>query len=427
MKICMLTNTFTPHVGGVARSISNFTAEYRRLGHQVLVVAPLFEGTPLQEQDVIRIPAIEHFRGSDFSIPLPVPGRLAAALKKFAPDVLHSHHPFLLGDTALRIGAAQNLPVVFTYHTMYEQYTHYVPADSPRLKRFAIDLASGYCNLCDGVIAPSDSIARILRQRGLKVPMEVIPTGVEVEYFVRGDGQAFRRDQGIPADAFLVGHIGRLAPEKNLNFLSNAVAQFLLQNEKARFLVAGDGPSAPEIKRLFESLGLGSRLDFIGILKGSDLANAYQAMDVFVFASQSETQGLVLAEAMAASTPVVALDAPGVREVVIDHRNGRLLFQEDAKEFAAALSWMCSLTPAERRNFEEAARETANHFSMTRCAHRALKFYNAMQAKVPSLKSIERSHWAIARHRIEIEWEIMRNIAAAVSDSVRTPSGNNSP
>ncbi|WP_240761369.1 glycosyltransferase [Nitrosococcus wardiae] len=422
----MLTNTFTPHVGGVARSVSNFTAEYRRLGHQVLVVAPLFEGTPLQEQDVIRIPAIQHFRGSDFSVPLPVPGKLAAALKQFAPDVLHSHHPFLLGDTALRIGAAQNLPVIFTYHTMYEQYTHYVPADSSRLKRFAIDLASGYCNLCDGVIVPSDSIARILRQRGVKVPMEVIPTGVEVEYFVRGDGQDFRRAKGIPADAFLVGHIGRLAPEKNLDFLSNAVAQFLLENEKARFLVAGDGPSAAEIKRLFESLGLGRRLDFMGILQGSDLVNAYHAMDVFVFASQSETQGLVLAEAMAASTPVVALDAPGVREVVIDHRNGRLLFQEDPKEFAVALSWMCSLTPAKRRNFEGAARETANHFSMTRCAHRALKFYNAMQAKVPSLKPIERSRWAIARHRIETEWEILRNIAAAVSDSVRTPSGNNS-
>ena len=116
MNILMLTNTFTPHVGGVARSVETFTAGYRALGHRVLVLAPRFEGMPESERDVIRVPAIQHFNGSDFSVPFPVPGLLAGVVERFRPDIVHLHHPYLLGGTALRIGASRNIPVVFTHH-----------------------------------------------------------------------------------------------------------------------------------------------------------------------------------------------------------------------------------------------------------------------------------------------------------------------
>ncbi|MCB1036875.1 MAG: glycosyltransferase, partial [Acidobacteria bacterium] len=214
MRILTLTNTFTPHVGGVARSVAAFTAEHRRCGHEVLVVAPEFEGVPQDEEGVVRIPAIQHFNGSDFSFPVPVPVRLRHALDEFQPQVIHSNHPFLLGDTALRIGAERDLPVVFTHHTLYERYVHYVPGDSPRMQQAAIELAVGYCNLCDAVIAPSGSIAGLLVERGVEIPIEVIPTGVDLEVFARGDGAAVRRRLKIPQDAFVVGHVGRLAPEK---------------------------------------------------------------------------------------------------------------------------------------------------------------------------------------------------------------------
>src|SRR5437867_1837186 len=131
----MATNTFTPHVGGVARSVECFTAEYRRLGHRVLIVAPTFENTPDEERDVVRYPSLEHFNGSDFSVPMPMPGLLLSRLAEVPPDVVHSHHPFLLGDTALRVAAAQNVPVVFTHHTLYDQYVHYLGSDSPLLQR----------------------------------------------------------------------------------------------------------------------------------------------------------------------------------------------------------------------------------------------------------------------------------------------------
>jgi 1,2-diacylglycerol 3-alpha-glucosyltransferase len=121
MNILMLTNTFTPHVGGVARSVQGFTEEFRRRGHRVLVAAPVFKNTPKDEQDVVRFPAVQYFNGSDFSLPVPAPVRLVSLLRRFHPEVVHSHHPFLLGGAALCIAAARKLPLVFTHHTMYDK------------------------------------------------------------------------------------------------------------------------------------------------------------------------------------------------------------------------------------------------------------------------------------------------------------------
>ena len=147
MRILMMTNTFTPHVGGVARSVESFTASYRKLGHHVLVVAPEFDNMPSEETDVVRIPAIQNFNGSDFSVVLPIPSNLRSAVEAFEPEIVHSHHPFLIGSTALRLARQYSLPIVFTHHTMYEKYTHYVPGDSKTLKRFVINLSTRYANL----------------------------------------------------------------------------------------------------------------------------------------------------------------------------------------------------------------------------------------------------------------------------------------
>jgi glycosyltransferase involved in cell wall biosynthesis len=418
MNILMVTNTFTPHVGGVARSVQGFTSAFRARGHRVLVLAPVFPGMPAQETDVVRIPAVQRFNGSDFSVPVPVPRRVAAALKPFPPQLVHSHHPFLLGDTALRIAAARGVPMVFTHHTIYERYTHYVPGDSPRLKHFVMDLVTGYCNLCDAVIAPSESVARLLRERGVVARIEVIPTGVDVQVFARGDGSEFRRRMGIPLQAFVVGHVGRLAPEKNLGFLAEAVSRFLRTNDQAYFLVAGTGPSQEVIQQTFAVQGVADRLRVVGVLGQKELAAAYRAFDVFAFASQTETQGMVLTEALAAGIPVVAVDAPGVREVVRDRDNGRLLLHEDIDAFVTALRWVASLTPAERQHLREGITRTAAEFSMDRTANRTLALYESLIGVKPQRKPITTSVWAMARRRIAEEWKILRNIVHAAGGAV---------
>ncbi|MGZ8238852.1 MAG: glycosyltransferase, partial [Methylobacter sp.] len=387
MNIVMLTNTFTPHVGGVARSVETFTDAYRQLGHRVLVVAPEFPNMPQDEANVVRIPAVQNFNGSDFSVVLPVAGLLTEALNEFRPDIVHAHHPYLLGMTALRVARFHTLPLVFTHHTRYEEYTHYVPGNSFTLKRFVIELATRFANLCDQVFAPSESIAALLQERGVTTPIAVVPTGIDVVRFNQGDAQGFRAAMNIPHEAFVVGHLGRLAPEKNLAFLAKAVAAFLQTDSRAHFLVVGKGPSEEEIRTIFTRAGLASRLHFAGILELPQLADAYRAMNVFAFASKSETQGLVLAEAMAAGVPVVALDAAGVQEVVRDGCNGRLLRDESRQAFVSALNWIACLPIARKQTLEHCAHETAQEFSVPHTAAKALACYEALQAK----KFVERS------------------------------------
>ena len=418
MNILMVTNTFTPHVGGVANSVRRFTEAFRESGHRVLVVAPEFEEAPRAEEDVVRVPAVQNFNGSDFAVPVPVTLRVAAALKEFLPQVVHSHHPFLLGDTALRAAASREAPVVFTHHTMYEKYTHYVPGDSPQLKRFVIDLTTGYCNLCDAVIAPSETVADLLLHRGVTVPVAVIPTGVDLKDFAGADGSAYRRAAGIPESAFVVGHAGRLAPEKNVDFLAEAVAGFLARHPGGRFLLVGEGPSKERILAIFTGHGLSGRVHLGGVLRGRELAAAYGAMDVFAFASLTETQGMVLTEAMAAGVPVVALDAPGACEVVRDGVNGRLVPMPGAEAFREALCWVAELGPGERRRIAEGVDATVREFTMERCAAKQLALYETLTGSRHAPREIDPSPWTSARKLIGKEWEILRNIARAAGEAV---------
>ncbi len=414
----MMTNTYLPHVGGVARSVSSFTEEFRRRGHRVLVVAPEFPDTPAEEVDVVRVPAIQNFNGSDFAVVLPLLSDLDDALDAFAPDLIHSHHPYLLGMTALREARARNLPLVFTHHTRYEYYTHYV-VESPVLKRFVIELATRYANLCDLVFAPSESIAELLRERGVVTPIEVVPTGIRIERFAQGDGRAFRQRHGIPERAFVIGHVSRLAPEKNLGFLAEAVAGFLERHPETHFLVAGRGPSETEIRRILERRRVADRYHLLGVLVGQRLADAYHAMDVFAFSSKSETQGLVLVEAMAAGTPVVALDAPGAREVVRDEENGRLVMEEDVARFQAALDWIFERTPEQRARLEEAARRTAERFALPRTADKALRCYRTLLASKPRAHTrAEQEAWEQVLRRIKAEWDIVREMMEAAGSAI---------
>lgn len=417
MRILMMTNTFAPHVGGVARSVGSFTQGYRERGHDVLVVAPEFRGAEESEPGVVRIPAIQRFNGSDFSVVLPITGALEKRINRFRPDVIHSHHPFLMGGAALRLASVFDCPLVFTHHTMYERYTHYVPGDSEALKRFVIDLSTRYANLCDQVFAPSTSIAETLRARGVRTPVEAVPTGIRGEDFA-GDGARFRRLLGIPEAAKVIGHVGRLAPEKNLEFLAGAVARVLKMRPDCHFLVVGSGPSEQGIRDTCRRAGVAERVHLAGKRVPPELGDAYRAMDLFAFASTSETQGLVVAEAMTAGLPVVAIDAPGVREVVRDGDNGLLLDDPDSEQFAAALERALDLDDATRARWRHGIAESAAEYSEGRCVGRALDLYRQLErpgARDPE----EHDGWHVALRTIRAEWRILKDVAHAAGAAAR--------
>lgn len=421
MKILMATNTFAPLVGGLEKSVETFAEEYRERGHQVVVITPEADGRPEDERDVIRMPAIQNIVGTEFSLKLPLPGVLTEALGDFHPDIVHAHHPFLIGATALRLAYKLESPLVFTHHTLFEQNTHYLPGvgESESMKRFVVELATGFANLSDMVFAPSGSVRDLLIERGVESPIEIVPTGIDVVFFSKGNGAAVREKLSIPSEAFVVGHLGRLAPEKNLEFLSDAVACCLKKNTSAYYLIAGKGPSEDAIRERFEKEGLGDRLKFAGVVQGQDLVDTYHAMDVFAFASHSETQGMVLAEAMAAGVPVVGIDASGVRDVVLDGKNGRLLYGESPEEFCSALVGIGALDKSAREAFAAAARATAEEFSKARCTEKALSVYARMLREDFRRRLREDdSNWGKSIRRVKAEWDLMKTFTKATKEAV---------
>ena len=414
MNILMMSNTYTPLAGGLERSIKSFATAYRKRGHRVLLAAPAYDHMPSREWGVLRVPAISHIGGSVFSARLPIPGLLVRASEKFQPDIIHAHHPFLMGDTAVRIASLRQVPLVFTHHVLFEQYAGcLLPLPTETAQRLVIDLATGFANLCDHVFAPSQSVADLLCKRGVTALIDVVPTGVDLVRFGGGNRASLRKAANLPRDAFVIGHLGRLAPEKNLRFLAEAAVQFLREEPRAWFVIGGQGPGEAMIQQLCQEAAVADRLLCLGELQGHWLADAYHLMDVFVFASQSETQGLVLVEAMSAGVPVVAVDAPGVRDIVIDGVNGRLLPTEDVQQFVDALRWISHLTPAQRDAIQVGVKATAKKLSMTLCADRALKIYAALNQRSRKMRIPDVRRWARAKRSLCTEMRIFNKMVHA--------------
>ena len=342
MKILMMTNSYFPYLGGLEQSLHSFSKELRKLGHEVLIAAPGPAGRTDKKENVVRLPAFHHVNGKgiEFSINLPLPGEFSRIMNEFRPDIIHSHYPFFMGDFAVRLSRQYHVPLVFSYHIMFEHYVHYLPIRTEGIKRFLITLACGYANMSQHVIAPSQSVRDILVKRRVTSPITVVPTGVNIHLFAKGRGKLFRWKNRIPPDAVVIGHVSRLAPEKNFDFMIPALIEVLKKDERVHALIVGRGPSVPMIRRRFKEAGLSKRLHLPGYLDGQDLIDAYHAMDVFAFASLSETQGIVLIEALAAGVPVVAINVPGVREVVKNNVNGRLISKPDQKKFIEVLGWI---------------------------------------------------------------------------------------
>jgi glycosyltransferase involved in cell wall biosynthesis len=416
MNIMMMSNVYFPFVGGVSRSVETLTIELRNLGHRVLVVTPDFEQTPAIEHDIIRVPAIHHFNGSDFSIQIPLPGVLHAAMKDFKPDIIHSHHPFMLGYTAIRVSAEYETPVVFTHHTFYEMYTHYVRKNSSLLKVFIKTLATEYANLCNLVLAPSKSVAETLRQRGVLSPVRILPTGIDIGAFRSGHGDTFRNKYSIPKNSTVFGFVSRIAQEKNIQFLSNAVKNVMIDNQQVFFLVVGDGPSLPSLKKFFISNGLSNRLILTGVLHDQELIDAYHAMDLFVFASKTETQGLVLVEAMASGVPVIAVHGPAIDDILVDYVNGRLV-AENNMNFKNACAWFLNLDIYKKGHLKKAAIESAKIFSKENYGICVLNEYKKLLDNKTVTKS--KTPWQKLKHTSAVEFELLKIFTIATGVAIR--------
>lgn len=346
MRVALFTNNYLPFCGGVTISVETLRRGLEAAGHEAWVFAPRFPGATDVGPRIVRYPSLPAATYPEFALAVPYARRIARRVAGLAFDVFHAHHPFLLGPAARRLARQQGRPLVFTYHTRYEKYAHYVPIKRSLVEAMAVRLSTRFAARADAVLAPSAILRDELRGRGVRAPIAVVPTGVDVTRFRPGDRDGARRALGLGADERIVLYVGRLDREKSVGRILTAFERVAGTVPGTRLLLVGHGTQAEHLRRQAQASAVGARIRFDGVQPHADLPRYYRAADVFVFASETETQGLVLAEAAACGLPAVAVSAPGCDEVVRDGETG-LLTKVDAAALADAVIGL--LLDADRR------------------------------------------------------------------------------
>jgi glycosyltransferase involved in cell wall biosynthesis len=317
----------------------------------------------------------------EFALAVPWSPRIGRQVNGLGLDVFHAHHPFLLGPAARRLARRLDRPLVFTYHTRYEKYAHYVPLTRPLVEAAALRLSTRFAARADAVIAPSALIRDQLRARGVASPIAVVPTGVDLDRFRPSAQAAARRALGLTAAGPLVLYVGRLDREKSVDRVLLAFDRIAGTLGGARLWLVGQGTEAAPLRRMAAGLVARNRVHFAGVRAHESLAVWYQAADLFLFASETETQGLVLAEAAACGLPAVAVIAPGCDEVVRDGETGILTKSDPAALAEAAIGLL--LDAERRRAMADRARQVAEAtFGVDLQIARTMAVYAEAQAAV---------------------------------------------
>ncbi len=336
MHIAHFTNTYQPVVSGVVRSVSSFRQALTELGHNVFIFAQHASDYNDTEPFIFRYPSIDLPLTHHFPLTIPISPFVDKLLPSLKLDVIHSHHPFLLGQAAATKANELNLPLIFTFHTRYREYSHYISLNQELVKE-AIDRWVGdYLQKCHHIVVPSDSIKDLLAEEyGITRQVTTIATGIDLEPYQAANRQQMRHKLGWGEQKVMIS-IGRLAEEKNWGTLLDAAAQVMQQRPEVRLVIIGGGDERRGLEKRAKDLGVAGRVEFTGVLPFDEVPSYLKAADLFVFASVTETQGLVTMEAMAADLPVVAVTATGTQDVVTDGQEG-LLTDNDSQALAQAI------------------------------------------------------------------------------------------
>lgn len=376
-RIAMCSDSYLPRISGVVHSLRVLAGALRARGHRVVIAAPHYPGYLDTDPDVVRFPSLRPPHQPDFPLALPYAPAAWRRLRAEPFDVVHTHSPFLMGAVAYRLAGRARAPLVFTHHTLYDEYVHYAPFVSRRVSAPAVRrYVAGYANRCGAVLVPSRWMVRRLREQGVTARIDVVPTGVlDPDLMASLDPSGVRAAYGIPSDRPLLVTASRLGREKSIDLVLQAFARIAATREAA-LLVVGGGPEEAALRELAGRLGVQTRTVFTGLLPHRRALECVAAGDVFVYASQTETQGLVVIEAMAAGLPVVAADAGGVSEAVRHGLTGYLV-PADAEAMAArALALLDD--PGLRRLLGRAGAEASRAYTLEVVTRQLVDLYQAL-------------------------------------------------
>ena len=333
MKILLTTDTWAPTVNGVVTSTMALRAELQARGHEVRVLTLAGSSHTYARDGVIGLGSLDAgliYPGA--RLRAPALNGAVRELMDWCPDVVHSQCEFSTFAPARQIAKAAGAPLLHTYHTVYEDYTHYFSPSRRMGRQLAALFTRSICDACDAVIAPTPKIQWLLHGYGVHRPVYVIPTGLDLERFSVAPDPALRTAPDLPQDAPVLLYLGRLAKEKNIHELLEAMPRI----PRGVLLIVGDGPERPALETQARELGLGDRVRFTGMVDPADVPRYYALADAFVSASTSEAQGLTYVEALAAGLPLLCRDDPCVRSLLASGQRGWVW--RSAGEFAALAS-----------------------------------------------------------------------------------------
>jgi glycosyltransferase involved in cell wall biosynthesis len=381
VKILFVSDVYFPRVNGVSTSIRTFVGELQAMGHEVHLIAPDYGIETEDESWIKRIPARSiYFDPEDKLMRYGVALAKLEELRRENYDIVHIHTPFVAHYLGIKLARLLGVPCVETYHTFFEDYLHhYLPWVPTSFARGLARLISRrQCNAVDAIVAPSQPMLDVLRQYGVKTKAEVVPTGLQPHSFALADGAAFRIKYGIAPDRLVKLYVGRVAFEKNIHFLLRMAHELRKKHPDALLLITGEGPAQASLLALSVELNLQDNIQFIGYLdRHTELNACYKAADVFVFSSKSETQGLVLLEAMAQGVPVVAIAELGTKSILIEGE-GAMIAPEDEVIFADIVHSLLSDTDKRAALGETARNYAREHWSSARQAERMVQFYQSV-------------------------------------------------
>ena len=396
MRVLFISDVYFPRVNGVSTSVRTFRNDLSACGVETTLVVPEY-GVACDdvEPDILRVdgakvpgdPEDRRMRWGALKTTL-------AQLPRDAFDLVHIHTPFIAHYAGVRFARRASIPCVATYHTFFEEYLHhYVPVLPRNIGRLlARTFTRSQCRDVSALIAPSEPMREVLLAYGVETPVHVLPTGLPADRFKHGEGKRFRALLGVAENQPLVTYVGRVAHEKNIEFLVSVFEQVRKQVPNALLVIAGEGPAREPLRQLVGRLGMADNVRFVGYLdRDSTLLDCYAAANVFVFASRTETQGLVLLEAMAQGTPVVSTAELGTR-FVLQPGCGALVVPEHAEEFSAAVVKVLQ-DPVLHAALADRGREYALTWSSLTQAQRLADLYRAVRgdARRASLDLIESS------------------------------------
>lgn len=416
MKIAMLTNNYKPFIGGVPISIERLANGLREKGHIVYIFAPEYKSN-IQEPYVIRYPVIPKKLDGGAVIPSIFNRIIEKEIKKLEIDVIHVHHPFLVGNVAIYLKKKYQIPVIFTYHTRYQQYLHYLKPyqiiqsdcenrtggiikeiEKKVLKFLADTLVSGYlsyyANQCDLVIVPTSFIKIHLLDEHVTKKISILPTGIEIreqsvnllERTQETDKLEEMKSYYHEEESYLFCSVERLEKEKNIEFQLRGLALLKEKHQmKFRFLIIGEGSEKENLLLLREKLGLVKEVIFLGNIPNSEIHYYYQMSDLFLFSSLTETQGIVLLESMLEGTPVIAVEGSGVRDIIKNGYNGYLVDYNE-NEWVRKIATIMNDREL-RKQLEVGAKKTANLYTTYEIANRAEEYYEKVLYEI-NLKNL---------------------------------------